>query len=550
MLIDPMQGDKAVASRQPDSRRRGVRASRAKLYRALSDAGLKTQAALAERIADQEGLESPPKDTINRVFRELPVEVQTLERVARALGVEAYSLYRSSDEAALFGPADEANRAPGGRADAAPDDAAAEAAGGHGRPAPWAAIGAGLAAALIAALLIVSVLPLEETEGGARIDSRQPHLDLGRRTLQVLSIEGDESGLLAEAIREQLGEHFQVASATAGVLTEALPPHAAARRLRTDVTIDGAIVLVGRLAGLRFHALEGGVRRLVWAESLPQAALPEHYGSVAERLTAAILHAARRPGAGAHFPPADAQDDYLAGRQYLDMPSSELNVKRAQSRLDAALRKDDAYAAAHGALCEALLEEHWMSDEARTLRDAADVCTRGLELDADNPVVAAAHAQFLRRTGRNDEAIELYRQIVERHPYDAWAMTGLASSLLHAYRQEGDDRHLAGAIEAAAAATEVDPHAWKPAFTLASLQWFAGNVAGAIDASERALERDENEFVLANLGTFYLCDGDYERARDAYQRARELAPSSYVGDEFLGQAYYYLGDYPRSAELR
>src|SRR5690606_1526470 len=115
-----------------------------------------------------------------------------------------------------------------------------------------------------------------------------------RRTLQVLSIEGDESGLLAEAIREQLGEHFQVASATAGVLTEALPPHAAARRLRTDVTIDGAIVLVGRLAGLRFHAPEGGVRRLVWAESLPQAALPEHYGSVAERLTAAILHAARR----------------------------------------------------------------------------------------------------------------------------------------------------------------------------------------------------------------------------------------------------------------
>src|SRR5690606_37139400 len=196
----PMQRDQAVASRQPDSRRRGVRAPRAKLYRALRDAGLKTQAAHAERIADQEGLESPPKDTINRVFRELPVEVQMLERVARALGVEAYSLYRSSDEAALFGPADEANRAPGGRADAAPDDAAAEAAGGHGRPAPWAAIGAGLAAALIAALLIVSVLPLEETEGGARIDSRQPHLDLGSRTLQVLSIEGDESGLLAEAI--------------------------------------------------------------------------------------------------------------------------------------------------------------------------------------------------------------------------------------------------------------------------------------------------------------------------------------------------------------
>ena len=81
-------------------RKRGVRASRAKLTAALTACGLRTQAALAERIADLEGLDTPPKDVVNRIFRELPAEATSLARVARALGVEAHTLYLTSDEEA------------------------------------------------------------------------------------------------------------------------------------------------------------------------------------------------------------------------------------------------------------------------------------------------------------------------------------------------------------------------------------------------------------------------------------------------------------------
>ncbi len=75
------------------TRKRGVRASRDKLELAMLDAGIRTQAALAERIAAAEQLDSAPKDTVNRVFRQESVAPATLARVARALQVSPSSLY-------------------------------------------------------------------------------------------------------------------------------------------------------------------------------------------------------------------------------------------------------------------------------------------------------------------------------------------------------------------------------------------------------------------------------------------------------------------------
>ena len=78
------------------TRKRGIRASRERLEMALLKAGIRTQAALAERMAEAEGLSSPPKDTVNRVFREEPVSPATLARIARILGIEVKHLCRET----------------------------------------------------------------------------------------------------------------------------------------------------------------------------------------------------------------------------------------------------------------------------------------------------------------------------------------------------------------------------------------------------------------------------------------------------------------------
>ncbi|VAV98268.1 hypothetical protein MNBD_ALPHA02-2433 [hydrothermal vent metagenome] len=94
---------------------RGVIGSRTKLEAALaaSDLPKKTQTALAEAIADYEALDAAPKDLVSKLFRELPVDPQTIERVARILKVDAFSLYRTEDEQELlFGNGNQHSRHP------------------------------------------------------------------------------------------------------------------------------------------------------------------------------------------------------------------------------------------------------------------------------------------------------------------------------------------------------------------------------------------------------------------------------------------------------
>lgn len=516
------------AEKDKKSRRRGVQASRSKLARALAEAGLSTQAALADRIADLEELDVAPRDAVSRAFREMPIDVTTLDRIAHALGVEAHTLYKTSDEADESSP---------------PPDAGSR----RARSRPIAIT------ALILAAVAVSLWWLERMSEPEVADDRAEtiELTLGDEKLAVLAFEGDDEQQLTSAIRAALDTDFTVATQTAGALTQDLDPGEVASRLRVDAVIDGELVRSGRLSAARVYLYTNGVRQQLWSDSWPASATPQHVEVVANDVLQAVRRAAGLPGADAgHFALQAAQDYYLAGEQLLDAPSSELNIKRAQSRFESSLRQDANYARAHAGLCQALLEEHWMLDEQKALEDAAITCGRALQLDADHPVVAAAHAHFLRRTGRNDEAIQHYESAIENYPNDASLLYGLSNSRLDAYRQTGEAPLLQAAIAAATRATNADEYFWKAPFGLATMHWFDGNVNAAISALEIARTRNENEMILGNLGSFYLCAGQFAEAKETYERAREVNPESYVGTEFLGQAYYFLGEFEESARLR
>lgn len=536
-----------MSSSEQRNRKRGVRASRAKLYHALTAAGFKTQAALAEHMADIEQLDAAPKDIVNRVFRELPVEAQTLERIARALNTEAFRLYKTQDEpepdTSLVEEQEPMERAAPG---SVPQVA-------KSRRTVW------LAACLVVLVVSISaayLLQPQLTSGEVPMKSEPAPvvLDLGDASVLVMPIADDEDAAIAQALRAELGHSFKVASDTASVVTDAMDPAEAAQLLRTDVSIDTDLVIAGRHMAVRFYLFARGERQQIWADAFPQAEraarLPELVAQTALAVRRAVGLPVPEAAAQQHYPLAPVQDHYLQGLVLLDGPASELNIRRAQASFNAALRQDANFAQAHAGLCETLLLEHWMSDEQRALTDAAQTCAQALQLNPDDPVVGAAYAHFLRLTGRLQESIEQYQQILARRPDDASARYGLAETRLLAARQDNDDAQLQLAMADARAAADSDPSFWKPLYLLAPMHYYAGDVAQAIAVSEEALQRDVNEYVLANLGTFQFCAGQYEAARDNYLRARDIAPQSYVGNEFLGMVYYFLGDFETSADLR
>lgn len=64
--------------------------------------GFASQIQLARRIAELENLPRPPKDLVNKVFREQPVAFGNLTRIAVGLEVEAHTLIMARDDPALI----------------------------------------------------------------------------------------------------------------------------------------------------------------------------------------------------------------------------------------------------------------------------------------------------------------------------------------------------------------------------------------------------------------------------------------------------------------
>lgn len=84
-----------MADRQ---RIRGVKASRQKLESAMAARGFETQIELARHIAEIEQRATPPKDLVNKVFREQPVAFHNISRIAIALDVEAHTLFLTASD--------------------------------------------------------------------------------------------------------------------------------------------------------------------------------------------------------------------------------------------------------------------------------------------------------------------------------------------------------------------------------------------------------------------------------------------------------------------
>lgn len=534
------------------SRRRGVRTSKVKLTDALTAAGLKSRAALAERMADLEGLEAAPRDVVYRVFRQQPVDLRTAARVARALGVPVHSLLLSSAEveqreppsaepaAPTVGPAQESAATPA-------EDRAATTAVASAMHRPLLLGGAVVVLASIALLLG----PLNSGDDPNAPDERSPPTlrdasrDLSDVSIVVRDFRGEAGSTLAGTLREVLASEARVASAGATAVTgNHSTNREIAERLGADVLIDGEILTAGRHVGLRVSTWTPDGGALVWSSSHGASALTVERRT---ELMAAIVVAIRRglasSGSPVRWPRESAHKAYLQGRHYVDQSRTELNVTRAISRFEAALRDDPDYAEAQAGLCEALVQESLIGSDRRTLPDAERACMRAEELAPELRAVRLANSALARRTGRLEEAHALGQSLLEDDPNDVDALLGMAETALASYRSSSNAASKAAAVEFADRANAAEPTFWKAPFTSARIHFLTGNIGAAIAAGEAAVAVEANVYSLTNLGTSYFCGGNHEKALERYLLARQTAPSSSLGDEQICVAQYFAREF-------
>jgi tetratricopeptide (TPR) repeat protein len=376
----------------------------------------------------------------------------------------------------------------------------------------------------------------------------------GESKVVVAPFKGDTDGAFTVAVAKRSGNGLRTGSAILQPLAADEAVSELAERLRADAVIGGEVIESGQLTAVRawlFDAAQSK-REQIWAESFPTAARKSRLQAVGEHIQhAASTILGNTTAQPAPFPTTKAQDSYLQGRQFMDRVHSELNLRRAQGHFEAAIREDSNYGAAYAGLCVAILEAWWVADEQRQIEDAEKSCVRAQQLEPDSAETLRASAELLRKMGHAREAVDAAQHAVSAEPLDAETAMSLAAAEFDLYRQTGEARWGQLSLQHASMATRISPALAKSWQWLATYQFYVDSVGAAVPTFERAHALDpENDYVISNLGTMYMCLGRIEQARDLYLEARNTAQNSYTGDEFLGGVYYYLHDYAESARLR
>jgi tetratricopeptide (TPR) repeat protein len=528
-------------------RKRGIKASRTRLDTAMLNAGYKSQASIAEQMAANEGLSVAPKDLVNRAFRQENVSPATIARIAHVLKVEARELYLSDEEQQTLeqrpSPITEKSHPQANRATKISEGS------GKYRLLMFATI-------IIGAILtsLYSVVHNWDSTSSAVEQQANKYKHLEKLTFVIRNTSKTFPSVLP--VIEQTINQLQTSHAIFISQDSEYPMSVdIAERYQADVVLTIRTVRFGRHIGSQYFLFTHGREFLFWTDQM----------TVVERRKAAKVAAlsALRELNWALDPQninlinprlisLSAQTKYLKARRLLDEHQSEINLRRAEDLLDSAIKQHANFAEAYAAKCEAQLRLSWMGDEGSILEDARESCEKANSIDSTSPYARSSHAFLLRRTGRIAESIEKYQEVLTQFPNNVTALAGLSSSALEAFRQALPDLPNALQLSRSSAekAARLEPQFWLHHSTLANIYFLSNDLDNAIASAKMTASLNPNELSLVNLGFFNLCKGSFKAARDSFDRAKTIAPDSYLGSEYLGLAHYFLKDFSESARLR
>ncbi len=514
-----------MSSASQSPRRRGIQTSVSRLRSALVESGLKTQTALAERIADLESIDTPPRSLVQKAFKGGPVDASSLERLARALGVEAWTLYRTTEEESKAGRAD---RMP--RVDLPQQHEEFSTLGSY-RSWLYPTM-----AVVFAGIMLVIGVDLRQTDSFVN-EAPSPVPRSLQPTVVILPFDSPHAHATAKALGQVINETWRLLPRVA----DGRSPEWLLGNGVTERVIASRYETHGRWAKLSLYLHESGVARLVWSKVLPAAASQQRYENLMSAAASALIK-----GEAHTLAWIEADNRYLEGRGHLDRMRSEINVRRALTAFEGAIRLRLEHADAHAGLCEALISDHVRTGDVTRLDEAEAQCVFALELDSGNLEGQRAGAYLERRRGNLDASHAGFTSVLKNDPGNVDALLGLAGVYTARYRK-GDNTSLQHARATLEIGRQLEPDFWKVMHSLARVHYYGGELDAAIRAARRAAELDPSPMVLSNLGSFLFCKGNFSDSRQAYQEALEVDRSSFVGPAQLAIVQYFERDFEAAA---
>lgn len=547
---------------------RGVIASRNKLEIAMLNAGIRSQSELAQQIAEKESLNSPPKDLVNRTFRQKRVSHQTITRIASVLGISPHSLFLTQEELAReeeFNPAisisevtqagalepnnetsennfvtseshvDESTNSTNLNPGIASDAPLSQRSSGKINYAYTIAF-------LTISIAIFASVKFFDNEYNPGSEKVSPLLAV--HSLMVIKGDNALAKAVATSLMSKLNKDFSVSSASISDIAATESPYSLSESYDVDLVISLELLEKGIFKGLLAYAYTSSSKTLLTSILDSEAILTKKKVSEsATKIERALEQYLSTPNYIYQGLKEREAKNYISSQVLLHKGLNEENVNAALEKVYLVLATAPANPLALAQLCNLYAQKMYLTADRNYLSHANNACEKASKVAGDKSEVLFSLAQKNRREDEIDKSISYYKEALKRSPNYSAAYIGLTESYLKQFLVSKSTEAIAMAKESISKAGELAPNDWMIPFIEARLHYYEGNTQLALKKFEESKEIEVTQNVLGNLGSIYFCNGQIEAAFQNYKTMEREFGASNISNHLLATASFYMQDF-------
>ncbi|NBC26664.1 MAG: protein kinase [Bacteroidetes bacterium] len=261
-----------------------------------------------------------------------------------------------------------------------------------------------------------------------------------------------------------------------------------------------------------------------------------------------------------------AFEKYIEGIGHLQRYDRIENINDAIDSFKQSIELDPEFALAHAGLGQAYWRKYDYTRETNWLEQAEKEARAALEINSDLTEVNITMGVINTAFGRYEEAVEIFNDVLASDPTNADAYRELAwvyESLGEIEKAEStlkrsiqlkpdywvghnrlgamylDNNQFEHAIEKFKKVIELTPDNYTGYMNLGITYYKLGRYDDARSMFEKSLDLEETYDASSNLATLYYREGRYKEAARMFETALELRDSNYLLWGNLGSAYYW-----------